>query len=288
MTTLTASSTIQLTKTELARLLRLSRASLYYQPTRPVQDLALKNKIETVLSVHPSYGHRRIALELKINKKRIRRIMRLFGLKPYRRRIQKLIKKGDQNKPPTRYQNLIKYLCPIRPNIVWVADFTYFHFQSRFMYLATVMDLFTREIIGFSISRNHDQVLVLNALNMVIHTQQAWPFYHHSDQGSEYESANYIDRLKEGETQISMSKKASPWENGFQESFYSGFKLDLGNFDQFETKGELIAAIYANIHTYNTNRIHTTLKTTPSHFREQYFQKQKNLFNYTVCRQLNH
>lgn len=273
---LITSPTIQLTKTELAQLLGYSRSSLYYQPTRPIQDLIFKTKIELVLSNHPSYGHRRLALKLKVNKKRVRRIMRLFGIKPYRRRTQKLIKKGDLNKPPANYGNLIKYLCPIRPNVVWVTDFTYFYFQSRFMYLATVMDMFTREIIGFTISRNHDQVLVLNALNMAINDQNCWPFYHHSDQGSEYESTNYIRRLKEGNTKISMSQKSSPWENGFQESFYSGFKLDLGNFDQFETKGELIAAIYSTIYTYNTNRIHTSLKTTPNQFKEQYFKKQKN------------
>lgn len=96
------------------------------------------------------------------------------------------------------------------------------------------------------------------------------PIYHHSDQGSEYDLEDYITKLNENKITISMSAKGNPWENGFQESFYSGFKLDLGRPDQFETLEELIEAIYLQINYYNTSRIHTSLKTNPVNFRKQY------------------
>ena len=127
----------KVTKTELAASLGVSRSSLYYQPKRPTLDLELKAQIESVMVSYPSYGHKRVALELKLNKKRIRRVMKKFNLKPFRRRPKRPYKKDDLNKSPTKYQNLIKGFCPIRPNVVWVSDFTYIEFQGRFIYLAT-------------------------------------------------------------------------------------------------------------------------------------------------------
>lgn len=270
MMTETENTKTKLTKTELAKRLGISRSSLYYEPKRPALDLELKGQIESVLTDHHSYGHKRIAQELGMNKKRILRVMKKFGLKPYKRRIQKPNKKGDQNRPPSKYQNLIKGWCPIRPNVVWVSDFTFIEFRGRFIYLATIMDLFTREIIGFAVSRWHNKNMILEALNMVIKREGTWPLFHHSDHGSEYESVEYTVRLEEGKTQISMSKKGSPWENGFQESFYSNFKLDFGHTNQYESLGALVEAIYLAINNYNTNRIHTSIKTNPKQFREQY------------------
>ncbi|MCX6809336.1 MAG: integrase core domain-containing protein, partial [Candidatus Berkelbacteria bacterium] len=107
------------------------------------------------------------------------------------------------------------------------------------------------------------------------------PLYHHDDQGSEYDSNKYLGLLKRENIQISMSKKASPWENPHKESYYSNFKLDLGHTDQFETLGELINAIYQTIYYYNNKRIHTKLKMSPQNFLEQY-----NLKNKLMCRQL--
>ncbi len=215
----------KLTKTGLAKQMGVSRQSLYYQPLKPVQDLTVKMEIEAVLSFHPAYGHRRVALELGINKKKALRVMKKFGLKPYKRRVKRPLKSGDLNRAPAVYQNLIKCFCPIRPNVVWVADFTYIRFQGKFIYLATVMDLFTREILGWSISGSHDRFLVIAALRMALERTRITPKYHHSDQGSEYDSYDYVKILETSKIEVSMSAKGHPWENGFQESFYSQFKV---------------------------------------------------------------
>lgn len=258
------------TKTEIAKSLGVSRSSLYYKPKKPDRDLETKNLILKVMAKHKSYGHKRIAIELAANKKKILRVMKKFNLKPYRRRIKRFIKPDDINKPKTSYDNLIKYFIVDKSNLVWAADFTYIRFQGKFLYLATIIDLFTREIIGFEVSRTHDRFLCLAALQMAFVRTKTRPTYHHCDQGSEYASDDYISKLNENKIIISMSEKGHPWENGFQESFYSQFKNDLGRPDRFETLGELIEAIYLQINYYNTSRIHTKLKTNPTKFREQY------------------
>ena len=265
----------KVTKTYLAASLGVSRSSLYYQAKRPVLDLEIKSQIESVMVEYPSYGHKRVAMELKLNKKRIRRVMKLFNLKPYRRRVRKPTKKDDLNKPPTKYQNLIKHFCPIRPNIVWVADFTYIEFQGRFIYLATVMDLYTREIIGWNISRFHNKELVIGALLNALANSNSPPIYIHSDQGSEYDSNDYTKLCESNHIQVSMSRKATPGENAFQESFYSTFKVDLGRADRFDTLGGLVEALHLQIHKYNNKRIHTKLKMSPRQFREQYILREK-------------
>lgn len=276
----------KLTKTGLARLMNISRSSLYYQRKKPIEDEFIKKLIQEVLTVHPSYGHRRIALELKLNKKRILRVMKRFNLKPYRRRTKKPVKKDDIDKPVAIYQNEIKNLIPLKPNLLWVADFTYIYFQGRFIYLATIMDLFTREIIGWNVSTKHDRFLVLGALEMALTKTKTTPIYHHSDQGSEYDSYEYINKLKGNKIIISMSQKAHPWENAFQESFYSEFKLELGFVDRFETLGELIEAIHLQINYYNTRRIHTSLKTTPIKFKDQYLLNE-SLKSLTTLKNIN-
>ena len=278
---ITEDNKTRLTKTETAKKLGCSRGSLYYKKTLPPKDLLMKEEIKKVMKDNPAYGHKRIAIELKLNKKRILRVMKKFALKPYRRRPKKPNKPDDQNKTPAIYPNLIKYFCPIRPNVVWVADFTYIYFQGIFIYLATIEDRFTRKIVGFNIASRHTNQLVCTAFNNALRATGYAPTYHHCDQGSEYDSIEYLDLLKRENIQISMSKKASPWENPHKESYYSNFKLDLGHTNQFETLGELISAIYQTVYYYNNKRIHTKLKMSPQKFIEQY-----NLKNKLICRQL--
>jgi putative transposase len=263
----------KVTKTELAKSLGVSRQSLYYKPIREAKDLIVKAKIQEVMKKHRSYGHKRIAIELEMNKKKISRVMKKYDLKPHRRRIWKPSKPEDLNKPPTVYKNEIKGFCPIVPNVVWAGDFTYIGFQGKFIYLATIMDIFDREIIGWNVSVRHDKYLVLGALNMALSTTKKLPLFSHNDQGSEYDSNDYVKRVEENNITVSMSAKGHPWENGFQESFYSQFKVDLGRPDQFETLGELIEAIHLQINYYNKSRIHTSLKMSPVKFREQYYLK---------------
>ena len=119
---ITKDNKIKLTKTEVAKKLGVSRSSLYYQKKIPTKDLQLKEIVLRVMKDNPAYGHKRIAMELSVNKKRILRVMKKFDLKPYRRRPIRPNKPDDQNKKPSIYPNLIKNFCPIRPNIVWVAE----------------------------------------------------------------------------------------------------------------------------------------------------------------------
>jgi putative transposase len=262
-----------LTKKALALKLGVSRSGLYYQRKRQLIDEEVKMQIESVMADHPRYGHKRIALKLKLNKKRIRRVMKKFNLKPIRRRINKARKKADEGKAATKFNNLIKGFCPIRPNVVWVSDFTYIKYQGRFIYLATIMDLYTREIIGWNISRFHNQELVLGALTDALkRNDNLSPLYFHSDQGSEYDSEGFTNFLENLKTQISMSKKASPWENGYQESFYSEFKMDLGDQNRFDDLAELIEAIHQTIYYYNNQRIHTKLKMSPVEFKAKFYR----------------
>ena len=262
-----------LTKKALAQKLGVSRSGLYYQKKRTLIDQEVRVQIEVVMTDNPRYGHKRIALNLKLNKKRILRVMKKFNLKPYRRRANKPRKKADEGKTPAKYANLIKGFCPIRPNVVWVSDFTYIKYQGRFIYLATIMDLYTREIIGWNISRFHNQELVLGALTDALEKIGETSDYCHSDQGSEYDSLSFTSFLDNLKTQISMSKKGSPWENGFQESFYSEFKMDLGDQNRFEQLGELVEAIHQTINYYNTKRIHTSLKMSPKEFKAKFYRK---------------
>jgi len=275
-----------MTKTKLAKEMGVSRQALYYKHKQPEKDLLTKGRIEKVLEDHPSYGHKRIAMELKINKKRARRVMKIFNIKPHKRRIKHPPKPDDLNKTPVIYQNEIKYLCPIRPNVLWAGDFTYIKFHNQFIYLATIVDVFTREIIGWAVSGSHDRFMVLEAYEMAKAKTGATSIYHHSDQGSEYDSYDYTNQLIKDNVIVSMSEKGHPWENGFQESFYSNFKLDLGWPNQYETLPELIEAIYLQIHYYNAKRIHTKLKTQPQTFKTQYYIKMLTINDSPRRRQL--
>jgi len=266
------------TKTKLAKTVGVSRSSLYWKSKMDARDKSLLPKIKEIMSENPSYGHKRIAIALKLNKKRILRIMKKYNLKPYRRRPQRPRKLEDENKPSTSFPNLIKNFCPIAPNVVWVSDFTYISFQGRFIYLATIMDLFTRVLVGWNVLVNHSTELVKGAFEHASQKTKTVPQILHSDQGSEYDSQEYTGLAKSYAVTISMSKKASPWENGFQESFYSGFKLDLGEPNRFENLGELIEVIYQTIHYYNNSRIHTKLKSSPRQFYVNY-QNKINLVN---------
>lgn len=260
-------------KSNLAKTLSVSRSSLYYKPKQETKDLNLASQIKAVLAEHPSYGHKRIAIVLKINKKRVNRVMKKFNLKPYRRRASKPLKKDDLNKAASKYPNLCKNLCPIKPNILWATDFTYLKFDNSFIYLATVIDVFSRKIVGFKVSRRHNVDLVKLALIDALTKENTSPEILHSDQGSEYTSQEYISFAENLQIKISLSNKSSPWENGYQESFYSGLKLELGDINRFQSYGELLVNIYSTIHYYNNLRIHTKLKMPPLAFINSFNQK---------------
>ena len=254
------------TKAALAKALGVSRSSLYYVSKQLPKDWALKNDIEKVMAEHPSYGSPRLSTALRINRKRIVRVMQLFGIKAYRRRGRRFRKSGVAKQS---YPNLLKTTAPSRPHHIWVADFTYIPYRDGFLFLATTMDLFTREIVGMAVQSNHAVSLVLQALFSAVE-HHARPTIFHSDNGREYGSKVFTRALRELGILISRSTKSSPWENGYQESFYSQFKIDLGDPNRFKTLGELVYEVYRLVWDYNHTRIHSVLKMPPLLFAERY------------------
>ena len=248
-----------------ARELGVSRSTLYYKPKKPDRDWRLKGQIEEVLREHPSYGHRRLAIHLRMNKKRVRRVMRLFGMRPYRRRGRKW-KKTKNIK--VIYPNLLLTEYPSYENHIWVSDFTRLSFQGKTVYVATVEDLYTRKVVGLSVYTTHAVQPVLSAFMSAIHSNPR-PAVFHSDNGSEYDSAVFVEALKTVGVLISRSAPGCPWENGYQESFYDKFKIDLGDPARFKTLGELVLAVYQTIYAYNNTRIHSALKMSPRQFAIQ-------------------
>ena len=260
-----------ITKKGLALDLGISRSSLYYVPKIPVKDLALKVRIEKAWESHPAYGRNRLSIHLGVNHKRIKRVMRLFVMKvPVRTSAPK--KPADLGQLPAPYPNHIKTLCPVAPGVVWAGDFTYIPFHGKFLYLATVMDIYTREILGWNILTVHTVALIKGAFVDAKNRTGHIPLYHHSDQGSEYTAISYLKEVERLGILVSMSKKASPWENGYQESFYGKFKLELGGIGECRTVGEAVAKIHIQIAYYNTKRIHTAIKMSPQNFRERHHQ----------------
>lgn len=276
-------------KTGLAKRLGISRGLLYYQPKLPIKDLALKAKIDRIMDKHKAYGHRRIATELKINKKRIRRVMKLFNLVVKRKR-KKPFKPKDLGQAAMAIPNLVLGLTIDALNQVWASDFTYLPYFGRFVYLATVEDVFTRRVVGWAVSIRHCADLVAYALIDAIE-HYSIPKIIHSDQGAEYRSEDYLNLIKSLGIKPSMSAKASPWQNCYQESFYSGFKLELGHPEIYPTLGELVEAIAQQIHYYNNQRIHTALKCPPEIFAQRYLltnniKNTKQLTNQVLMRQV--
>jgi len=254
-------------KRELAKQLGVSRSSLYYAAKQPAKDWSLKCRMEEVLREHPGYGHKRLAIALGVNRKRTLRVMKLYGIQPYRRRGKRW------KKPPCAPEyvvpNLLMTTEPLYPNHIWATDFTHIDWKGKRLFIATMMDLHTRTITGFSVLTNHSVHLVINALFSGIRKHPA-PEILHSDRGSEYTGKDMRIILELLGTKQSMSRAGCPWENGYQESFYSHFKVDLGDPNRFSSLGELVYEIYRLIHSYNTDRIHTALRMPPETFSLRY------------------
>jgi len=261
-------ATTALTKAALASRLGVSRSSLYYALKRPLRDTEDKAKILAVMADHLAYGHRRVAMALGMNHKKAARLMKKFGLKPLLRRGQRPQKPEDHGQPETGVVNVLKLLCPLEPNVVWAGDFTYVWFQDRFWYVATVIDVHSREIVGWHVANHHTTSLIADAFLDAVRRTGSSPQYFHSDQGSEYVSGAYESLLTQHGTTPSQSRKASPWQNGFQESFYSNFKLELGDVRRFTHVGELVEAIHRQIRYYNHERIHSALRMSPVSYRQ--------------------
>jgi transposase InsO family protein len=170
---------------------------------------------------------------------------------------------------PEARRNLLKErkLTAAYLHHIWAEDFTYLWFQGRWYYLATIIDLYSRQIVGWALSDHHDTDLITATLVDAL-SRHPSPALCHQDQGSEYTSERYdIIALSLG-IELSFSVKGHPWENGFQESFYRYFKIELGakKLDRFVDIGELSEAIAKQIQYYNTERIHSALGMSPLTF----------------------
>lgn len=140
----------------------ISRTHQYYKPKQPEQDWKTKQLIEGALRDHPAYGHKRLALHLGINKKRVRRVMKLFGIKPYRRTT----KKPFVSKPKDSvFPNLLIHEVPLGPGDIYASDFTYLKWKGRWIYPATIIDVYTGEVVGVSVLTTHATQLVMNAMS---------------------------------------------------------------------------------------------------------------------------
>jgi transposase InsO family protein len=256
--------------TQLAEQLGIPRSTLYYQSKLALKDEQLRQDIHRVLHLHPSYGHRRLAIALGVNKKRVLRVMHRFDIKPYRRRGKKPAYTKTPSMADAILPNLTVDYFPVAEGEVWASDFTYVPFKGKFIYLATLLDVFSRQVVGWQISDRHDTALVASALYDALE-RHGRPKILHSDRGSEYLSQAYRELATNCGIELSYSAKANPWQNGYQESFYQGFKVDLGDPSRFEDTGQLIESIHLQLYIYNNYRIHLSLKMAP----KQYLAKQQ-------------
>jgi len=242
----------------------VSRTSLYYVARQDKKDWAFKVLMEDELQKHPSYGSRRLAIALHASRPRAQRVMRIFGIKPYRRRSRRYRK----YKAKRTFQNFLLTVRPSYANHIWAADFTEMVHHGKKVYVATIIDLFTRQTMGVCVGTRKGAALTIQALaNALLHHPR--PTIFHSDNGREYEAKAFIALLEEWAVVISRSRPGCPWENGYQESFYDKFKVDFGDPNRFTTLGELVAEIYRTIWEYNNTRIHSALKMPPVAFAER-------------------
>lgn len=254
-------------KTVCAEALGINRKNVYRECKQPLKDHLLKQQIEALHREHPAYGHRRVALQLGINHKSAQRVMAKFKLRPPRRRVTPYT---TSSTPHHSYDNLLKELTITHPHQVWCSDLSRLVYRGSVWYLATIEDLATRQIVARRIGKRHDSYLVLSTLQQALASGQS-PTIFHSDQGTEFMAQRCTTYLEDHHVQISVSDVASPWQNGFVESFYGRFKQELGDLNRFSSEGEMIEAIYQHIHYYNHSRIHTALKMPPAVYASQLF-----------------
>lgn len=251
--------------------MHINHKNIYHTSIKDIQDLDVKSEIEKTFELHPAYGHRRLALELKMNHKKILRIMHKFHIAPPRLWYTKRFTTQSDPAYLASYTNLLKQmdLTTLRLGDVWSTDLTYIKFQGKFIYLSIIQDIVGKEVVGFNLSFHHDAEFVLKTIKEAALKTGRFPNIFHCDRGRENLAELCINYLKEHNVQVSASDPGSPWQNGWSESFFSRFKQESGNLNRFSTLGELIEYIYGYLKYYNTLRIHTKLKMSPYAFRLQ-------------------
>jgi transposase InsO family protein len=251
--------------------MNLSRSSFYYQPKmREIspEDRALENRIEEITEEFPRYGYRKVTRQLHregnpVNHKKVQRIMREKGLLV--KKSRRFVKTTDSNHPYPLYPNLVKDLLVTAVNQAWVADITYIRIATALVYLAVILDLYSRKAIGYAISRQIDTNLSLAALRMAIEKRTPPPgVIHHSDQGVQYAAHDYIDELRNNKFRISMSRKGNPYDNAFAESFMKTIKTEEVYLWEYRTLDDVLRRIpYFIEDVYNQKRLHASLGYMP-------------------------
>lgn len=253
----------------LCRILDVSRSTYYKVPKLKKGDQVILTAIEKIIVKWPYYGYRRITQELKrkgheIGETRIRRLLR---------QIEHSCSVGKALNPPTssqhehpRYPNLIKKMEINHLNQVWVADITYIRFGRKFLYLAVILDAYSRGIRGWELGRNMDKRLTITALEKALAVYPP-PEVHHSDQGGQYATPDYTSLLVNS-TQVSMSAKGRPTENGIVERFIRTFKEEHIDYTEFDSFADAVEQVKHWLEVeYMTERIHSSLAyLTPFEF----------------------
>jgi putative transposase len=256
----------------LCDLLGCPRSSYYYQP-KPQDENEVKSAIEDVVAEWPTYGYRRVTKQLHrqewdINKKRVHRLMRKMGLLVKTKQKTRKTTNSEHDFP--RYPNLVQDMETVRPDQVWVSDITYIRLRDEFVYLAVIMDVFTRSIRGWHLGRSLDQTLTLIALDRALAGQA--PEIHHSDQGIQYAATAYIEMLRAAGAEISMAEIGEAWQNGYAERLIRTIKEEEVDLSDYECYTDAVSQLGRFLNdVYMHKRIHSSLGyLTPVEFEERW------------------
>jgi transposase InsO family protein len=267
--------------TDLCQWLNCPRSS-YYAPSRKADERDVVAVMEQILLRFPFYGYRKLHKALvrqgiAVGEHRVRRLLRQLG---GTRSVGKVrLQTTDSQHAHPRYPNRIKGLKLTRPDQGWVADITYIRLGRRFIYLAVILDAFTRAVRGWALSRSLEQQLTLDALEMAL--AKGTPFIFHSDQGSQDAAWQHTERLLGLRVTISMSDKASPTQNGLVERFMRTVKeehVDYSEYRDFEDAYQQLQHWLEVV--YMTQRIHEALDyVTPAEFEAAALAGRHTLLN---------
>jgi len=257
--------------TQLCKALKLSRAT-FYRYRKATQsadrDVELRDQIQRLALEFPAYGYRRISAQLQrdgvvVNHKRVLRLMREDNLLCLRK--QRFVVTTNSAHGLLVYPNLVPTLTVTGINQLWLSDITYVRLQSEFIYLAVIVDGFSRRCIGWTMSRQLDASLTLAALQQALKQRTVAPgLVHHSDRGVQYASQRYTDLLKTNGIQISMSRRGNPYDNAFAESFIKTLKYEEVYLNDYESFAEAYASIEQFLEdVYNHKRLHSALGYRP-------------------------